>query len=181
MCPEVLACIVDIKYIFLSDLNESPVYTLMWFEETLGGEKSLYFEKIKSFICTKPLWNLMFCHAHWHVWVLSVVCLSHASFNFSNKYDYVYNPKLPEISLSLHSWRNRWGTAYRDWFTRLCAKKITLEKSNYATAAAQLQFNFLCCNPINPAPFYSLQLLHWATICYNCEWEIFFYHTFARG
>lgn len=112
MCPEVLACIVDIKYIFLSDLNESPVYALMWFEETLGGEKSLYFEKIKSFICTKPLWNLMFCHAHWHVWVLSVVCLSHASFNFSNKYDYVYNPKLPEISLSLHSWRNGWGTAY---------------------------------------------------------------------
>lgn len=45
---------------------------------------------------------MVLCHAHWYVWVLSVVCLSHASFNFSNKYDYVYNHKLPEISFSLH-------------------------------------------------------------------------------
>lgn len=112
---------------------------------------------------------MMFRHAHWHVWVLSVVCLSHASFNFSNKYDYVHNPKLPEISLSLHSWRNRWCTAYLETDLQDYVQKITLEKSNYATAAAQLQLNFLYCNPINPAPFYSLQLLHWATICHNWE------------
>lgn len=113
---------------------------------------------------------MVFCHAHWCVWVLSAVCLSHASFNFSNKYDYVDNHKLPEISFSLHSWRNRWCTAYLETDLQdYVQKNITLEKSNYATAAAQLQLNFLCCNPINPGPFYSLQLEHWAAICYNCE------------
>lgn len=97
---------------------------------------------------------MVFCHAHWCVWVLSAVCLSHASFNFSNKYDYVDNHKLPEISFSLHSWRNRWCTAYLETDLQdYVQKNITLEKSNYATAAAQLQLNFLCCNPINPGPF----------------------------
>lgn len=43
VCSEVLACIVYIRYIFLSNLNENPVYTLMWFEQTL--RKSVYILK----------------------------------------------------------------------------------------------------------------------------------------
>lgn len=145
-------------------------------------EKCLYFEKIKSFISAKPMWNMVFCHAHWYGWVLSVVCLSHASFNFSNKYDYVYNHKLPEISFSLHSWRNRWCPAYpetdlQDYVQKNHSGEIKLCNS-CCSAAVKLP---VCCNPINPAPFYSLELLHWATICYNCEWEIFFCHIFTCG
>lgn len=126
-------------------------------------EKSIYFEKIKSSICPKPLWNVVFCHAHCCVWALSVVCLAHASLNFRNKYDYLYIINCHRsLSVCTHGGIDGALHILRLIYKRMW--KVSLEKSNYAAAAAQLQLNL---PELQSQNFCSLQPLSAAL---GCTW-----------